>query len=151
MSGERYPDQPEPRPVTPQQAQLIAGLMPLSPLLLAGISYFIVSQAQAEGQTPNDIGPLLFLLLCAAASGLVASFVLKRIIAAQAAPGPEGLQMRFQATLIAVALAEAPAVIGVILSFFTFDFTIPGILFGAAVGFGYFHFPTQRWLLGETA
>jgi len=145
---------------TPEQfvrnAQIVCGALPLSPAILAGAAWYMKSTGMAEGPEGLAGNAQVYLYNSLFAfmgiGGAVASFLVKRImLTAVPRVGAEYAQRRFTVALIACALAELPAVMGLVLVVLTGEFLIPAILFGASVGFVFAHFPTRRFLLGDAA
>jgi len=139
--------------VQARQAQIVCGAVVLSPVTLTLIAWYLVTTETVPGLSGSDaevMGYLLNFVLPLAGMGAAAmAFVIKRILLAKVPAGREYVQKRLQAALVALALSEAPACMGLALVVLTHDFAIPGILFGASVGLCLYHFPTMRWLLGD--
>lgn len=139
--------------VRARQAQFVCAVVTLSPVTLAMVAWFLSTTGSLPSLSGSDAeiqGYLLNLVLPLAGMGAAAmAFVIKRILLANVPAGREHVQKRFQAALVALALSEAPACMGLALVVLTHDFAIPGILFGTSVGLCLYHFPTMRWLLGD--
>jgi len=153
MSGQNLDtinDDPE---VRARQAQMVCAAVVMSPVTLTLVAWYLATSGTVPALSGSDAqiqAYMLNLVLPLAGMGAAAmAFVIKRILLANVPAGREHVQKRFQAALVALALSEAPACMGLALVVLTHDFAIPGILFGASVGLCLYHFPTMRWLLGE--
>jgi len=138
-----------PNEISPASAQLVGIAILASPLVLL-VLLFVMDTNQPLPFTeqpldPNTLGGAALVISLAA---VAVSFGMKRILLS--APVQEGrsrVQQRFNASIVAMAIAEFAALLGFVVGLLTGAWAWVLILVGVGLGGMILHVPTKRFLL----
>jgi F0F1-type ATP synthase membrane subunit c/vacuolar-type H+-ATPase subunit K len=134
-------------------AQVVAlSMIGLTPIYAGlGIALVLGKLGVKMNLTPltGPAGQWLSLALLVAGGGVVcASFVIRRAMAAQARGGADAIQQRMRIAIVGLAIAEAAALMGLVLAVLTSELTFPCLLWGISLLASLAHFPSRAWLEG---
>jgi hypothetical protein len=133
--------------LTVDKAYLVLLLVLLGPIALPVIGTVLAITGTLP--PPADLPAIIpFVLGGAAAVVAAASFVVRRILLANP-PADAGVQWRMSRSLIGMAMAENPMVLGFVLLILTGDLKGAGVLWGLGFAAMVFHLPSKAWLAGE--
>lgn len=131
--------------------RLVCGAITAMPILYMGLSAALVkaevlspdgmSYLDPVSGLPVTLGVMVLGTFSSMASILVKVFLLRMVEARERTP-----EIRFRATLIAVAVSETGAVMGFTLMLITGSLLYGGLLCGLSFAITCFHFPSRNWL-----
>lgn len=133
--------------ITAEKAYLVLTLVLIGPVSLPVIATALVATGTLQ-PTPDLPTYLPFVL--GGVAGLVAgaSFVMRRLLLRNP-PADATVQWRMSRSLICMAMAENPLVIGFVLAILTGDLLSAGVLWGIGFAAMSFHRPSKAWLAGQ--
>jgi hypothetical protein len=133
--------------LTADKAHQILLLVLLGPITLPviGTVLAVTGSLPPMGELPALIP---YALSAMAAIVAAASFVARRLLLHN--PPPDAtVQWRMSRSLVCMAMAENPLVLGFVLLILTGDITGAGVLWGIGFAAMVFHLPSKAWLAGE--
>lgn len=130
------------------QVQIAAGAVVAAPAIYAIVLILLhacadLSEAQLE---EGFVRVLNWVFMPLAAIEGAASYVMRGPLLRTPARTGNPLEVKLRATLVCMALAEAPAVMGLVLGLLSPRLNVALPLIGAGLAAALFHFPTRAWL-----
>lgn len=95
---------------------------------------------------PQMVTPISLALVAGGTGSSLVSLVAKKLVLSTMGPESGNAAARFKATLVAMAISESGAVIGLALMLLTGDLLYGGLLCGLSFAITCFHFPSRYWL-----
>lgn len=132
--------------------QLICGVVAAMPVLYMAVIAVLKSAGVLPADGLGSLEPAVAntISMAMVGAGVLSSsisIVLKKaLLAGQARGGTEDSETRFKGTLVAMAVAESGAVMGLVLMLLTGNLLFGGLLCGLSFAICCFHFPSRYWL-----
>ena len=142
-------------PLHPARVQMIAAFILLAPLTYMGVAIALrlgevipeEGYAALPAETLRVLRPAL---LAAGGLSALASFPVRKAMAARLLGQEPTLANRLRVVIVAMALAESAGVVGLVLFLLTADFIAASILWGCSIGACCLHFPSRAWLESDS-
>ena len=133
----------------------IASGLTLTPVILMVVLLFLRIQGKVDEGGSLDLDSTIETVVSLALVGagvLICgvSLLVRQSLAANSAPGREGIQARLQAMIIGYGIAEGAAILGFVWGFLSGTIVIPLLLATLTMMTGIRHFPTKAWMEGES-
>ena len=129
--------------------QIVAAVIGFATPIYAAIGVALVKLGISDPEPlipPDRLSGLGLILIVAGISGAAASFLVRRLVAPHILAQDQSIAGRFRVTIIAMAVAETPGIIGLVYAFLSNSLDVPFVLWGVSLAASIAHFPTRAWL-----